>query len=443
MDPIVKIRLSGQNKQLMSADERKYWHEQKVKIFNLLKKEGFTPTNMDGTIQPNLIGPNGVHTHTPHQDGYIWLGQPNPAEALYFLTKFVGTQTLDKNMYLEPGVSFNFNDYRVVKPNALYMPDDAPNQDKNVYNLLYRNLQTLFDAGTINEFVENKDGTKTRSLDYAVQVIKTPEDIINNLYNAKKAKSELHGNKGDAVVDPKFLQTGILKLSNKEEPVYKVAVFLSASKNQAEENIEEIRKLGSYIADKGWGCQSGYGNTGLMGVLFSSVLEKNGWAEGSNCPHIVKFEGIPEGGDLYFGADDIHVRKAVIIARSESAVIAGWGGAGTLDEACSVLYLKTLHREKNKFLTREILEEAAVSSKLDAGKKIDLVFDNSKNLWTNVIQVFEIFGLKQGRNFDVANSTKEVTEYLDKYHERKINGKRTQIFTDVINNSLAGYTLAN
>lgn len=128
-------------------------------------------------------------------------------------------------------------------------------------------------------------------------------------------------------------------------PAKNVCVFCSASiKTPAV--INDGYLLGKALAKAGLGCISGAGNSGVMGSVVRGAIENGGWSGGSNVPHIIELEGLPDGISCFWPRPDIYLRMEVMIQRSEAFVIFP-GGAGTFQE---LLALLILHQQNSKIM---------------------------------------------------------------------------------------------
>jgi uncharacterized protein (TIGR00730 family) len=125
-----------------------------------------------------------------------------------------------------------------------------------------------------------------------------------------------------------------------------VCVFCSASiKDQS--YLDDGYELGQQMAGSGYGCVSGAGKTGVMGSVVRGAVNAEGWTGGSNVPHIIRLEGLPDGLSSFWLRPDIYTRMEVMIERSDAFVIFP-GGAGTVQELLALLLLK----ESNDSLMR-------------------------------------------------------------------------------------------
>ena len=117
-----------------------------------------------------------------------------------------------------------------------------------------------------------------------------------------------------------------------------VCVFCSASiKTPA--YLTEGYEFGRRLAGAGLGCVSGAGNSGIMGEVVRGSVDAGGWTGGSNVPHIIELEGLPEGLSSFWLRPDIYTRMEIMIERSDAFVIFP-GGSGTAQEMLALMIFK-------------------------------------------------------------------------------------------------------
>ena len=117
-----------------------------------------------------------------------------------------------------------------------------------------------------------------------------------------------------------------------------VCVFCSASiKDLA--YLQDGYEFGRLLANHQLGCVSGAGNSGIMGEVVRGAVDAGGWTGGSNVPHIIELEGLPEGLSSFWLRPDIYTRMRVMIEHSDSFVIFP-GGSGTVQEMLALMILK-------------------------------------------------------------------------------------------------------
>lgn len=120
-----------------------------------------------------------------------------------------------------------------------------------------------------------------------------------------------------------------------------VCVYCGSSSNVDDAFKKAAVDLGKAVAGEGWGVVYGGGRVGLMGLVADSVLEAGGKVVGIIPEHIQSRE--VEHTDLteLHVVDTMHVRKQMMVDRSEAFVILP-GGIGTLDEFFELVTWKQL-----------------------------------------------------------------------------------------------------
>ncbi len=123
-----------------------------------------------------------------------------------------------------------------------------------------------------------------------------------------------------------------------DDLVGSVCVFCSASLEDPA-YISDGEELGRRLAEDKFGCVSGAGKSGIMGAVVRGSVEAGGWTAGSNVPHIIELEGLPDGLSRFWLRHDIYTRMEVMIENSTSFVIFP-GGAGTVQELFALMIFK-------------------------------------------------------------------------------------------------------
>jgi len=114
-----------------------------------------------------------------------------------------------------------------------------------------------------------------------------------------------------------------------------VCVFCSATLEEPS-YLEDGETLGRLLARNRLGCISGAGRSGIMGAVVRGAVSAGGWTAGSNVPHIIEIEGLPEGLSRFWLRPDIYTRMEVMIEHSDAFVIFP-GGTGTLQELLALM----------------------------------------------------------------------------------------------------------
>ena len=119
-----------------------------------------------------------------------------------------------------------------------------------------------------------------------------------------------------------------------------VCVYCGSS-NVADNYKQAATTLGTSIANEGWGVVYGGGRVGLMGLVADSALKAGGKVVGIIPEHIQEKEVQHEDLTELHVVDTMHVRKQMMVDRSQAFVILP-GGLGTLDELFELLTWKQL-----------------------------------------------------------------------------------------------------
>lgn len=119
-----------------------------------------------------------------------------------------------------------------------------------------------------------------------------------------------------------------------------VCVYCGSS-NVADNYQKAATTLGAAIANEGWGVVYGGGRVGLMGLVADSALKAGGKVVGIIPEHIQEKEVQHEDLTELHVVDTMHVRKQMMVDRSQAFVILP-GGLGTLDELFELLTWKQL-----------------------------------------------------------------------------------------------------
>lgn len=119
-----------------------------------------------------------------------------------------------------------------------------------------------------------------------------------------------------------------------------VCVYCGSS-NVADNYKQAATTLGTSIANEGWGVVYGGGRVGLMGLVADSALKAGGKVFGIIPEHIQEKEVQHEDLTELHVVDTMHVRKQMMVDRSQAFVILP-GGLGTLDELFELLTWKQL-----------------------------------------------------------------------------------------------------
>jgi uncharacterized protein (TIGR00730 family) len=117
-----------------------------------------------------------------------------------------------------------------------------------------------------------------------------------------------------------------------------VCVFCSASIEDPA-YLSDGYEFGKQLAENRMGCVSGAGSSGIMGEVVRGSVDAGGWTGGSNVPHIIELEGLPEGLSSFWLKPDIYTRMEIMIDHSDAFVIFP-GGSGTVQEILALMIFK-------------------------------------------------------------------------------------------------------
>jgi len=120
-----------------------------------------------------------------------------------------------------------------------------------------------------------------------------------------------------------------------------VCVYCGSSSQVDDAYKKAAVDLGGLIAKENWGVVYGGGHVGLMGLVADSALDKGGDVIGIIPSHIEEREVQHTNLTELHVVDTMHVRKQMMVDRSQAFVILP-GGLGTLDELFELLTWKQL-----------------------------------------------------------------------------------------------------
>lgn len=289
-------------------------------------------------------------------DAFVFMPGATLDDLFKAVSIFVGYQTLDEHLFGKATVILN--------------------SDKS-WDPLFELLDSLRTLGTIRQnyrrFLLN---------------VETPEEVLQSL--ARVTQEGLPDIGRDKIMD--------CVVDSYEKPFAgelhgKVCVFCSASIEDPS-YLQEGYELGKLLADSGYGCVSGAGTTGVMGAVVKGSVEAGGWTGGSNVPHIIELEGLPEGMTSFWLRPDIYTRMEAMIENSDSFVIFP-GGAGSVQEMLALLIFKQME------------------SPLMKGKSVVIYnkpLPGGGGFWDHLIRVLAPW--KDCGYFSVADSLTEVMEQV-------------------------------
>lgn len=173
-----------------------------------------------------------------------------------------------------------------------------------------------------------------------------------------------------------------------------LCVFCGASNNVSKDFLEEGRKLGKMIAERGYHMVFGAGDCGLMGATANGALTNGGTVTGV-FPRVL--DGLEKEHSTLTETiivDDMHTRKMSMFNRADAFIILP-GGFGTMDETFEVITWKQLYTHNKP-----------------------IVFYNYKSYWDNWIKLTEQFielgfaSQKTRTLYDIVDTPEAVFEKL-------------------------------
>jgi uncharacterized protein (TIGR00730 family) len=325
------VRLSGR---IFGKDDPK--RKERAELIYRLYSSGWDIYNGNGDQTIHL---ENIQKKIIDSDAFVFTQNPDLEDYFNLTSIFVGLQTLDGDLKDKPTVIVN--------------SDKSWDDFISLVNHLHK-------LGTVKENIEQY-----------LHIVSNNEEMTKILDSKLERLDSIRDNKL-ITQEPDFIDAGTVINSNKiKQPDFNVCVFCSASiKKQT--YLDEGYALGKKLAELGWGCISGAGKTGIMGQVVKGAYENGGWSGGSNVPHIIRLEGLPDGLNEFWPRADIYTRMEIMIAKSDAFIIMP-GGMGTVQELIALLLLK----QKNHDLMKG--KKIVIFNKFDE--------DNKVNFWQPLIKL--------------------------------------------------------
>lgn len=320
-----KVRLAG-----TVRGENDPNREKRAKLLYRLFSNGWDIYNSNGDQRISL---SNIEKKIIEADAFVFTPGATLEDLFKAVSVFVGYQTLDKNLENKPTVLLNSD---------------------GSWDVFYGLLDHLVELGTIRQ-VPGDYLLEARHVDDVLELLEKSRDT--QLPDPGRERS------GD-VAGPSF-ETPL-----PEDHAGNICVFCSAS-IEKEDYLADGRELGRQIAESKYGCVSGAGKSGIMGAVVKGSVDAGGWTGGSNVPHIIEIEGLPEGLSSFWLKPDIYTRMEIMIERSDAFVIFP-GGAGTVQEMLALMIFK--HQNKKGMGDKPVI----VFDRLDA---------SGKRFWTPLIEL--------------------------------------------------------
>jgi uncharacterized protein (TIGR00730 family) len=288
-----KVRLSGT---VRGTDDP--GRAVRARLLYLLFSSGWDIYNSNGDQRITL---SNIERKIVEAEAFVFTPGATLEDMFKAISIFVGYQTLDRNLAGKPTVILN-TDFS--------------------WDPLFSVLDHLNRMGTIKQ--DHRD---------FLLAAESPETVLETL--------ELVRFRG--VPDAGREKTGGSPATSRETPTPEdsagnVCVFCSATLEEPS-YLADGEELGRQLARNRLGCVSGAGRSGIMGAVVRGSVEAGGWTGGSNVPHIIELEGLPDGLSSFWLRPDIYTRMEVMIDNSDAFVIFP-GGAGTVQELLALMIFK-------------------------------------------------------------------------------------------------------
>jgi len=329
----------------------------RAQLMQMLYAGGWDIYNANGDQRITLAN---IENKIIESDAFVFTPSATLEDMFKAVSIFVGYQTLDANL--------------TGKPTAILNTDGS-------WDRLFAVLQWLHEMGTISQKYE----------EFLVSV-GAPEALLGKL-----AKLRAKGIP-DAGRERHHQLAGVAEFDNPppHDLLGNVCIFCSATlENPA--YLADGEAFGAELANNQYGCVSGAGKTGIMGAVVRGTASAGGWSGGSNVPHIIELEGLPEGLSSFWLRPDIYTRMEVMIEHSDAFVIFP-GGAGTLQEFLALMIFK--HHGHELMHNKPVV----VYNRLDEA--------TGERFWDPLIQHFN--GLCQDCDFTVADTLDEILPLVRK-----------------------------
>jgi len=298
---MAKLRLSGT---VLGPDDPN--RATRARLLYLLFAKGWDIYNANGDQRITL---SNIEKKIIESDAFVFTPGATLEDMFKAVSIFVGFQTLDRNLAGKPTVIMN---------------------EDTSWNPFFAVLSHLHRMGTVQQNFED-----------FLLTVNTPEEVVDALERVKARGIPDAGRHPLAESNATILDHPI-----PDDYIGSACVFCSASLEDAR-YLADGEALGRLLAENKIGCISGAGRSGIMGAVVKGSVDAGGWTGGSNVPHIIQLEGLPDGLSSFWLRPDIYTRMEVMIENSDAFIIFP-GGAGTLQELLALMIFK---HQKNPLMT--------------------------------------------------------------------------------------------
>jgi len=288
-----KIRLSGT---VLGSDDPS--RASRARLLYLLFAAGWDIYNSNGDQRITL---SNVERKIVESDAFVFTPGATLEDMFKAISIFVGYQTLDRNLAGKPTIILN---------------------EDGSWSPFFAVLSHLNEMGTVKQSHED-----------FLLTVDSPDAVLDALDWVKLGGVPDAGRHRAFSSEAPAVETPL-----PADYIGSACVFCSASLEDPH-YLADGEALGRLLAENRIGCVSGAGRSGIMGAVVKGSVQAGGWAAGSNVPHIIELEGLPEGLSSFWLRPDIYTRMEVMIENSDAFVIFP-GGAGTVQELLALMIFK-------------------------------------------------------------------------------------------------------
>ncbi len=288
-----KIRLSGT---VLGADDPN--RASRARLLYLLFAKGWDIYNSNGDQRITL---SNIESKITEADAFVFTPGATLEDMFKAISIFVGFQTLDRNLAGKPTIILN---------------------EDSSWDPFFAVLAHLRKMGAVQQNHED-----------FLLTVDSPDAVLEALDRVKTL-----GSPASARHKLSDCEAVIREAPIPADYIGSACVFCSASLEDPH-YLADGEALGGLLAENKIGCISGAGRSGIMGAVVQGAVNAGGWAAGSNVPHIIELEGLPEGLSNFWLRPDIYTRMEVMIENSDAFIIFP-GGAGTVQELLALMIFK-------------------------------------------------------------------------------------------------------
>ncbi|MEO7101133.1 MAG: LOG family protein [Luteolibacter sp.] len=288
-----KVRLAG-----TVRGEKDPNREVRARLLYSLFSKGWDIYNSNGDQRISL---SNIERKIIESEAFVFTPGATLEDLFKAVSIFVGYQTLDVNLSGKPTVLLNSD---------------------HSWDQLFALLTHLNRLGTVRQ--DHRE---------YLLMAESPEEVLELLESTRRA--------GIPSVGREKIGTSTVESFDTPLPLGhegSVCVFCSASIEDPA-YLSDGYDLGRLLAENNLGCVSGAGSSGIMGEVVRGSVDAGGWTAGSNVPHIIELEGLPDGMSSFWLKPDIYTRMEIMIQNSDAFVIFP-GGSGTVQEMLALMIFK-------------------------------------------------------------------------------------------------------